>query len=107
MFHTTETITARKTVTVVSNISDILEYIRFEVFTAVTTKNRVFLDVTPCGSCKNRRFGGTYASFIRVARICELETTLAVISNRRTLRRNIKLVFLGISSQRASVAYYS
>jgi hypothetical protein len=22
-------------------------------------KNRVFWDVTPCGSCKNRRFGGT------------------------------------------------
>jgi hypothetical protein len=23
-------------------------------------KNGVFLDVTPCGSCKNRRFGGTW-----------------------------------------------
>jgi hypothetical protein len=33
--------------------------IRFEVFTVVTMKNGVFLDVTPCGSCKNRRFGGT------------------------------------------------
>jgi hypothetical protein len=22
-------------------------------------KNGVFWDVTPCGSCKNRRFGGT------------------------------------------------
>jgi hypothetical protein len=27
---------------------------------AVTMKNAVFWDVTPCGSCKNRRFGGTY-----------------------------------------------
>jgi hypothetical protein len=27
---------------------------------AVTMKNTVFWDVTPCGSCKNRRFGGTY-----------------------------------------------
>jgi hypothetical protein len=27
---------------------------------AVTVKNTVFWDVTPCGSCKNRRFGGTY-----------------------------------------------
>jgi hypothetical protein len=27
------------------------------------------------------------ASFIRVTRICELGTTLAVTSNRRTLRR--------------------
>jgi hypothetical protein len=23
-------------------------------------KNAVFWDVTPCGSCKNRRLGGTY-----------------------------------------------
>jgi hypothetical protein len=34
-------------------------YIRFEVFMAVTMKNGVFGDVTPCGSCKNQRFGGT------------------------------------------------
>jgi hypothetical protein len=27
--------------------------VKFEVFTAVTMKNAVFLDVTPCGSCKN------------------------------------------------------
>jgi hypothetical protein len=45
------------------------------------------------------------ASFIRVTRIGELGRTLAVTSNRRTLRRNINtLVFIGISSQRASVA---
>jgi hypothetical protein len=37
------------------------------------------------------------ASFIKVTRIGELGTTLAVTSNRRTQRRNI-------SSQRASVA---
>jgi hypothetical protein len=28
-------------------------YVRFKVFTAVTMKNAVFWDVTPCGSCKN------------------------------------------------------
>jgi hypothetical protein len=33
--------------------------LRFEVYTAVTMKNGVFWDVTPCGSCENRRFGGT------------------------------------------------
>jgi hypothetical protein len=33
--------------------------IRFEVFTAVTMKNGVFWVVTPCGSCKKGRFGGT------------------------------------------------
>jgi hypothetical protein len=34
------------------------------------------------------------ASFIRVTRISELVTTLAVTSNRRTLRRNTHLAFL-------------
>jgi hypothetical protein len=33
--------------------------VRFEFFTAVAMKNGVFWDVTPGGSCKNRRFGGT------------------------------------------------
>jgi hypothetical protein len=33
--------------------------LRFEVFMAVTMKNGVFWVVTPCGSCKNRRFRGT------------------------------------------------
>jgi hypothetical protein len=33
---------------------------RFEAFKAVAMKNAVFWDVTPCGSCKSRRFGGTY-----------------------------------------------
>jgi hypothetical protein len=31
--------------------------VRFDVFTAVTMKNGVCWVVTPCGSCKNRRFG--------------------------------------------------
>jgi hypothetical protein len=35
------------------------DYVRLEVFKAVTMKNGVLWDVTPCGSCKNRRFGGT------------------------------------------------
>jgi hypothetical protein len=35
-------------------------FVRFEVFTAVTMKNAVFWNVTSCGSCKNRRFLGTY-----------------------------------------------
>jgi hypothetical protein len=34
--------------------------VRFEVFTAVTTKKAVFWDVTPCSSGVNRRFGGRY-----------------------------------------------
>jgi hypothetical protein len=31
-----------------------------QVLTAVTMKNTAFWDVIPCGSCKNRRFRGTY-----------------------------------------------
>jgi hypothetical protein len=34
--------------------------VRFEIFTAMIMKNSVFWDVTPCGSCKNRCFGGTH-----------------------------------------------
>jgi hypothetical protein len=34
-------------------------YVRFGVFMAVTMKIGVFGDVTPCGCCKNRHFGGT------------------------------------------------
>jgi hypothetical protein len=30
-----------------------------ELRKALAVKNAVFFDVTPCGSCKNRRFGGT------------------------------------------------
>jgi hypothetical protein len=50
--------------------------LRFEVFTAVTMKNA---DVSDQLS----------ASFIRVTRISELGTTLAVTSNRRTLRAQL------------------
>jgi hypothetical protein len=35
-------------------------YVRFEVLTAVTMEIALFWDVTPCGSCMNRCFGGTY-----------------------------------------------
>jgi hypothetical protein len=57
--------------------------VSLEVFTAMTMKNGVFWDVSEELS----------ASFIRVTRIGELGTTLAVTSNRRT--------------QRVSVASYS
>jgi hypothetical protein len=65
--------------------TNFLTDVRLEVFTAVTMKNGVFWDVTPCGSCKNRVSEELSASFIRVTRIVELGTTLAVTSNRRTL----------------------
>jgi hypothetical protein len=37
----------------------------------VTMKNAVVWDVTPCGSCKDRLFGGTISPIIRVARISD------------------------------------
>jgi hypothetical protein len=55
-------------------------------------KNGVFYDVTLCGSCQNRRFGGTIASFIRVISIGEIGTTLAVTSNRHKLLRFLRIV---------------
>jgi hypothetical protein len=50
---------------VIGSVNNVLTWtwkgtiVRYEVLTAVTMKNGVFWDVTPCGSCKNRRFGGT------------------------------------------------
>jgi hypothetical protein len=71
--------------------------VRFEVIRTVTMKNAVFGDVTPCGSCQNWRFGGTYRLHHQSDKIRELGT-LAVTSNRSTLRGR------SISWQRASVA---
>jgi hypothetical protein len=50
---------------------------------ATLKKNGVFWDVTPYGSCKNRRLEELNASFIRVTRIGKLGTTLALISSQR------------------------
>jgi hypothetical protein len=57
----------------------LMNLVSFEVFTAVTMTNGVFWDVTPCDSCKNRRFGEIY----------------------RLIHQG------GISSQRTSVGSYS
>jgi hypothetical protein len=40
-------------------LEDTILHLRFKVFTVVTMKNGVFWDVTPCGSRKNRRIGGS------------------------------------------------
>jgi hypothetical protein len=41
-------------------------------------KNAIFWDAMPCGSCTNQCFGEHSTSIIRVTRIDELGTTLAV-----------------------------
>jgi hypothetical protein len=75
--------------------SNISPHERFEVFTAVTIKNGVFWDVTPCALVRTDVSEELSASIIRVTRIDELGTTLAVTSNRctsvltRATRRNI------------------
>jgi hypothetical protein len=55
-------------------------------------KNGVFWDVTACGPYKTDISEELSASIIRVSRIIEVGTTLAISSNRRTLRRNTQLL---------------
>jgi hypothetical protein len=42
------------------NDAAVIVHVTFEVFTAVTLKNAIIWDVTPCCSHKNRRFGRIY-----------------------------------------------
>jgi hypothetical protein len=55
--------------------------VRFEVFTAVTMKNAIVWDVTPCDCRKNGRFGGTLLPSSSVKIMRELITAWAVTSN--------------------------
>jgi hypothetical protein len=61
-------------------------FLNFPEKSCLYLKNAVFWDVTPCGSCKNRRFRGSYR--LHMTRIGELRTALAVTSNRSTQQRN-------------------
>jgi hypothetical protein len=61
--------------------------VRFEVFTAVTVKNGVFRDVTPCGFVRTDVLKELSASIIKVTRIGELGTTLAITSNQHTAKK--------------------
>jgi hypothetical protein len=60
-----------------------LNYVRFEGFTAVTMKNAVFWDVTPCRFCMNWRFGGTYRLQLQDRKIRERGTSLAAATCSR------------------------
>jgi hypothetical protein len=61
-----------------------------EVFTAVTIKNGVFWMLCRVALEKLEVSEERSASFIRLTRIGEIGTTLAVTSNRSKLRRNTK-----------------
>jgi hypothetical protein len=52
----------------------------FEVLTAVAMKNVVFWDLTPCGSCKKRRFGGTITDALSSS-----ETVVVISATRRNI----------------------
>jgi hypothetical protein len=62
--------------------------VKFEVFTAVTMKYAVFWGVMLRGSCKNRRFEGTYRLHRQGKKNEELRTPLAVTSNKQLATRN-------------------
>jgi hypothetical protein len=62
------------------------------VFTPVTVKNAVFWDVTPCGSIRTDVSEELTAPIMRMTRIGELETALALTSNRRMLRKKSKVL---------------
>jgi hypothetical protein len=57
-----------------------------EVFTAVNMKNVVFWDISPCGSCRNRRFVRTYRLYPPGENIQRTKNTLARASDCSTLR---------------------
>jgi hypothetical protein len=53
-------------------------------------KNGVFWDVTPCGSCKNRRFGGTWCLHHQGDKNGELETTQAATSKYQVFLSSVR-----------------
>jgi hypothetical protein len=74
-------------------------YVRFEVFTSVTMKNGVFWDATPCGYCKNRRFGRTYR-FVFLRSVCRLLVTANLVPSSPIL---VTLMMGALSSSETSV----
>jgi hypothetical protein len=69
--------------------------VRFKVFMAVTRKNAVFWDVTPCGSCKTDVLEEHSASIIRVTRIGEfLVHRFFITSQKRGIHQVDVFVFL-------------
>jgi hypothetical protein len=75
----------KKSLNIGSQRQEKCRHIIINILSVVTEKNAVFWDGTPYGSCKNRRFEELSASIIRVTRISELGTALAITSNRCTL----------------------
>jgi hypothetical protein len=70
-------------------------YVRFEVFTAVTMKNGVFWNVTPCGSFKNHA-----AQHLRRPLSSEKYTLTLLLTPLITLGMNKKINIAGSCSLR-------
>jgi hypothetical protein len=70
------------------NIQKALRNKIYLIVNLIALENGVFWVVTPCGSCKNRRFGGTWRLLHQGDKFGELGATQTATSNRRTLRRN-------------------
>jgi hypothetical protein len=58
------------------------------VFTAAILKNAVFWQVMPCGSGKNRRFGGTYRSTLFIMMMDPIRSSETSVLTR-AIRRHI------------------
>jgi hypothetical protein len=54
-------------------------------------KNVVFWDVTPCGCCKNRRFGGTYRLHYRGGKVRRARKN---VSSKHAAKKYSHIVFL-------------
>jgi hypothetical protein len=86
--------------------SENVNFVRFEVFTAVTMKNAVFLDVVRCSSCVNERFGGTYRLHLQGRKIRVratsvsrwLHTGLHGATSQKTAFFNVNFVYIVFSS---------
>jgi hypothetical protein len=60
---------------------DKLSFVGFEVSTAEIMKNVVFWNVAQCGSCENRRFGGTCRLHLQDIKILVLGKASRLLAN--------------------------
>jgi hypothetical protein len=76
-------------------------YVRFEVFTAMIIKNIIFWDMTPCGSCKDGRFGGKCHHHYQSGKN---QRAMNNISNNYLRRALIPYMFMLVGATSVSVA---
>jgi hypothetical protein len=82
IFHKINPSWLQDTVSCNLSLMKLMQYVRFQVFTAVTMKNVIFWDVTPCGSCKNWCFRGMYC-------LDHHGNTVIVLNNKALCHDNI------------------